>query len=158
VTRWFAPEKKGKDDQPLPSVERTIVAQSRERTDFLQTSRSKGGYVATLSQLYELLDSIVAGEFGEGISTVKESALAERIGADDARRAKRLFLSLSRLHEYASGDRRYLFPPVLRWRALTSRMTSDAEAFLNRLGITIAGEEERSGQRMEPLIRERVRA
>jgi hypothetical protein len=158
VTRWFAPEKKGKDDQPQPSVERTIVAESRARIDFLQTSRSKGGYVATLAQLYDVLDSIVVGEFGAGISSVEERALAEKIGADEARRAKKLFLSLSKFHDYASGERRFLFPPVLRWRALTARTTRDAEAFLNRLGITIAGEEEGSGQRVEHLMRERVRA
>jgi hypothetical protein len=156
VTRWFAPEKKGRDDQPQPSVERTIVAESRARLDFLQTSRSKGGYVATLAQLYEVLDSIVAGEFGAGISSVEERALAARIGPDEARRAKALFLTLSKFHDYASGESRFLFPPVLRWRALTARTTRDAEAFLNRLGITIAGEE--SGQRVEALMRERVRA
>ncbi|HVB95569.1 MAG TPA: hypothetical protein VND41_03080 [Nitrososphaerales archaeon] len=158
LTRWFAPEKKGKDDQPQPSVERTIVAESRARIDFLQTSRSKGGYVATLAQLYEVLDSIVAGEFGVGVSSVEERVLAEKIGADEARRAKKLFLELSKFHDYASGERRFLFPPVLRWRALTARTTQDAEAFLNRLGITIAGEDEPSGQRMEHLMRERVRA
>jgi hypothetical protein len=158
VTRWFAPEKRGRDDQPQPSVERTIVAESRARMDFLQTSRSKGGYVATLAQLYDILDSIVVGEFGAGISAIEERVLAERIGADEARRAKRLFLSLSKFHDYASGQRRFLFPPVMRWRALTARTTRDAEAFLNRLGITIAGEEEGSGQRMEHLMRERVRA
>jgi hypothetical protein len=158
MTRWFAPEKKGNDDQPQPSVERTIVAESRARTDFLQTSRSRGGYVATLAQLYDVLDSIVVGEFGAGISSVEEDALAERIGADEARRAKKLFLSLSRFRDYVSGERRFLFPPVLRWRALTARTTRDAEAFLNSLGITIAGEEERSGQRVQDLMRERVRA
>jgi len=158
ITRWFAPEKKGKDDQPVPSVERTIVAESQARTDFLQTSRSKGGYVATLSQLYDVLDSIVQGEFGKGISSVSEGELAAKIGADDARKAKKLFLSLSRLHDYAKGERRFLFPPVLRWRALTRRTTSDAEAFLNRLGITIAGEEERPGQKVEQIMRGRARA
>jgi len=160
VTRWFAPEKKGKDDQPQPSVERTIVAQSRARADFLQTSRSKGGYVATLAQLYEVLDSIVVGEFGSGLSSVEESALAAKVGADDARRAKRLFLSLKKFHDYASGETRFLFPPVFRWRGLTSRTTSDAEAFLNRLGMSIAGEEEPSGQRegLEHLMKERARA
>jgi hypothetical protein len=134
------------------------VAESRARLDFLQTSRSRGGYVATLAQLYDVLDSIVVGEFGAGISSVEEDALAERIGADEARRAKKLFLSLSRFRDYASGERRFLFPPVLRWRALTARATRDAEAFLNSLGITIAGEEERSGQRVQDLMRERVRA
>lgn len=158
LTRWFAPEKRGRDDQPQPAVERTIVAESRARMDFLQTSRSKGGYVATLAQLYEVLDSIVVGEFGTGVSSVEERTLAERVGADEARRAKKLFLGLSRYHEYASGQRRFLFPPVLRWRALTARTTQDAEAFLNTLGITIAGEQEAPGQRMEQLMRERVRA
>jgi len=158
VTRWFAPEKKGKDDQPQPSVERAIVAESRARMDFLQTSRSKGGYVATLAQLYEVLDSIVVGEFGAGIAAVEERVLADKVGADEAIRAKRLFLSLSKFHDYASGERRFLFPPVLRWRALTARTKRDAEAFLNRLGMTIAGEEEGSGQKVERVMRERVRA
>jgi hypothetical protein len=158
MTRWFAPEKKGKDDQPQPAVERTIVAESRARMDFLQASRSKGGYVATLAQLYDVLDSIVVGEFGAGVSSVEEHVLAERLGADEGRRAKKLFLSLSKFRDYASGERRFLFPPVLRWRALTARTTRDAEAFLNGLGITIAGEEERSGQRVETLMRKRVRA
>jgi hypothetical protein len=157
VTRWFAPEKKGRDDLPPPRVERTIVAESRARVDFLQTSRSKGSYIATLAQLYEVLDSIIVGEFGKGISSVEESELAAKVGADDARRAKKLFLSLSKLHGYASGNKRLLFPPVFRWRALTTRMTSDAEAFLNRLGITIAGEESEN-QRVEHLMKETVRA
>jgi len=157
VTRWFAPEK-GRDDQPQPSVERAIVAESRARMDFLQTSRSKGGYVATLAQLYEVLDSIVASEFGAGVSSVEEHVLAMRIGEEEARRAKKLFLTLSKFHDYASGEKRFLFPPVLRWRSLTSRTTRDAEAFLNLLGITIAGEEERSGQTVENVMRERVRA
>jgi Domain of unknown function (DUF4350) len=159
VARWFAPEKKGNDDLPPPKVERTIVAESRARVDFLQTARSKGSYVATLAQLYDVLDSIVVREFGSGISSVEEGALAAKIGAEDARRAMELFLSLSKFHDYASGKMRFLFPPVLRWRALTSRTTSDAEAFLNRLGITMAGEE-LQGQRarVEYVMKEKVRA
>lgn len=154
VTRWFAPEKKGRDDQPQPSVERTIVAESQARAEFLETSRSKAGYVATLGQLYEVLDSIVLGEFGAGISSVEEGALAAKVGADEAARAKKLFLALSKFHDYATGEKRFLFPPVLRWRALTARTTGEAEAFLNRLGMSIAGEEERP----QVLARERVRA
>jgi hypothetical protein len=143
VTRWFAPEKKGKDDQPQPSVERTIVAESRARAEFLETSRSKAGYVATLGQLYDVLDSIVLGEFGAGISSVDQRALAAKVGEDEAARAKELFLTLAKFHDYATGEKRFLFPPVLRWRALTARTTAEAEAFLNRLGMSIAGEEER---------------
>jgi hypothetical protein len=156
VTRWFAPEKRGKDDQPQPTVERTIVAESQARAEFLETSRSKAGYVAALGQLYEVLDSIVLGEFGTGISSVDEGALAAKVGSDEAARAKKLFLSLSKFHDYATGERRFLFPPVLRWRALTARTTGEAEAFLNRLGMSIAGEEERP---QAPLhTGERVRA
>ncbi len=158
ITRWFAPEKKGSDDQPPPNVERTIVAESRARLDFLQTSRSKGGYVATLSKLYDLLDSIVAGEFGKGIASIEESELAKKVGDEEARKAKALFVSLSSLRDYASGKKRFLFPPVVRWRALTARTTSDAEAFLNQLGITIAGEQENENKRVEQLMRERARA
>ncbi len=154
VTRWFAPEKKGKDDQPQPSVERTIVAESQARAEFLETSRSKAGYVAALSQLYDVMDSIVLGEFGAGISSVDEGALAAKVGADEAARAKELFLTLSKFHDYATGETRFLFPPVLRWRALTARTTGEAEAFLNRLGMSIAGEEEEP----QALAGEKVRA
>ncbi len=157
VTRWFAPEKKGRDDRPLPIVERTVVAESRARIDTLQASRSKEGNLATLAQLCEVLDSVVLDEFGREISSVKVSDLSSRIGADGAERAKRLFVSLSRFHEYATGEKSFLFPPVLRWRALTERTTREAEVFLNRLGITIAGEEGRSGERVELLTRERAR-
>jgi len=156
VTRWFAHDKKGKDDAPPPKVERTIVAESRARVDFLQTSHSKGSYVATLAQLYEVLDSVVTREFGKEIAAIDESGLAAKVGASEAARAKRLFVSLSKIHDYASGKKRFLFPPVLRWRALTKRMTGDAEAFLNRLGMTIAGEE--AGEKVEVLMRGRARA
>jgi len=148
ITRWFAPEKRGKDDQPQPSVERSIVAESKARTDFLQTSRSKGVYVATLAQLYDNLDSVLLGEFGAGISTLEERALAARIGADEAAKAKKLFVKLTKFRDYASGKRRFLFPPVLRWRALTAKTTSQAEAFLNKLGMSITGEEVRPAQRV----------
>ncbi len=159
LTRWFAPEKKGRDDLPPAKVEQSIVAESRARADFLQASRTKESYAATLDQLYEVLDSIVAREFGSGISSVEEGALAAKIGADDARKAKKLFLSLTKLHDYASGKTRFLLPPVLRWRALTSRKTGDAEAFLNRLGITIAGEEgAEKREKVEYLMKEKVRA
>jgi len=158
TTRWFAPEKKGRDDLPPPNVERTIVAESAARLDFLQTSRSKGSYVATLAQLCELMDSVVTKEFGKGISSIEEGDLASKVGAEEARNAKKLFLSLSKLHDYASGKKRFLFPPVLRWRALTATTTSDAEAFLNLLGITIAGEDESEKRRMEQLMRQRARA
>ena len=155
VTRWFAPEKKGKDDQPQPSVERTIVAESQARTDFLQTSRSKAGYVAALSQLYDVLDSIVLGEFGAGISSVDEGALAAKVGADEAARAKKLFLSLSKFHDYATGERRFLFPPVLRWRALTARTTAGGRG-LPQPARDVPSRARRSGP--QALAGERVRA
>jgi hypothetical protein len=140
ITRWLAPEGKGKDDLPQEDVERTIVAQSRARADFLRNVHSKAGYLAAMRQLYDVLDSMVEAEFGSGISTIEEGTLAARIGPDDARQAMELFGSLSRLREYAMGERRFLFPPVLRWSALTSRVTSDAEAFLNLLGMTTDAE------------------
>ena len=158
VTKWFAPEKRGKDDLPLPEVERTVVAQSRAREDFLATSRSKGSYVATLAQLYEVLDSLVADEFGRGIDSVPEPSLAARVGGDEAAKARKLFAKLSTLHDYSTGRRKYLLPPVLRWRALTSKLTDETEDFLNLLGMTIAGGEGRSDQteKVEYLMRARV--
>src|SRR3989442_1277660 len=69
VRRWFAPEMKGKDDQPIPSVERSIVAESRSRIDFLTTSRNKSFYVATLARLYEGFDDIMTKAFRFGTSS-----------------------------------------------------------------------------------------
>jgi len=158
VTRWFAPEKKGKDDQPLPNLERTVVAESKARTGFLQASRSKEGYVATLAQLYEVLDSIVLGEFGVRMASLDATVLAKKVGGDEARRAKKLFVELSRLHEYAVGRRRRLFPPVIRWRRLTARTTGEAEDFLDSLGVTIAGEQKPLGQGTPAPVTEMVRA
>jgi len=153
VTRWFAPERKGKDDQPVPSVERTIVAESRARLDFLQSSRTKSFYAATMGQLYEVLGSIIAREFGKDVSSVTEAELAARIGPEGARRAMDLLVRLSTLYAYAMGEKRFMFPPVLRWRALASRTTAEAEWLLNQLGITMAGEEP-SKQRVEYVMRE----
>jgi len=153
VTRWFAPEKKGKDDQPLPNVERAIVAESRARLDFLQMSRTRSFYAATMGQLYEVLDAIVANEFGKDLTSLREPELAARIGAEGAHRAVLLIARLTALHNYASGKKRFLFPPVLRWRALTRRMTSESEWLLNQLGITIAGGEP-TKQKVEYVIRE----
>ena len=126
--------------------------------DFLQASRSKAGYARHPGPALRCARLGRRGEFGAGIPSVEERVLAERMGADEARRAKELFLSLSKFRDYASGERRFLFPPVLRWRALTARTTRDAEAFLNGLGITIAGEEERSEPEGGGPHEERVRA
>jgi len=141
VTRWFAPEKRGRDDQKQVSVEKAVVAESRERTDFLATARSKGGYVATLAQLYELIDSIVLEEFGKGISTVKGRDLAAKLGTERAIEAKKLFVTLTKFHDYAAGKTRFLFPPVVRWRALTAKTTREAQAFLDTIGVTMTGED-----------------
>jgi hypothetical protein len=140
ITRWFATERKGNDDLPKGSVEQTIVAQSRARMDFLQSAHSRAGYLLAIRQLYDVVDSILVTEFGRGISSMGEGTLAAKIGAEDARQAMGLLLHLSRLREYAVGERRFLFPPVLRWRALACGVTGETEWFLGRLGMTIADE------------------
>jgi hypothetical protein len=47
---------------------------------------------------------------------------------------------LSKIHEYALGERRLLFPPVLRWKRSTRKRFEEVEDFLNKLGLTIAGD------------------
>ena len=141
VRRWFAPEMKGKDDQPIPSVERSIVAESKSRIDFLTTSRNKSFYVATLARLYEVFDDIMVKEFGFGVSSVSLEELQTRFGAR-AGEAFKLFADLRRMYEYANGKRRFLFPPVFRWKSRVSTLTTRAEETLNQLGITITGSAE----------------
>ena len=141
VRRWFAPEMKGKDDQPIPSVERSIVAESRSRIDFLTTSRNKSFYVATLARLYEVFDDIMTKEFGFGVSSVSLEELQTRFGARAGETFK-LFADLRRMYEYANGKRRFLFPPVFRWKSHVSKLTARAEETLNQLGMTITGSAE----------------
>jgi hypothetical protein len=144
LTRWFATEKKQNDILPIPKVEQTIAAESRARTDFLQTARKKSFYVATLTQLYEVLDTIVTRELGAPIASVSQDKLVSVLGEKGAKDAIRLFARLSRIYAYSTGKKRFLFPPVLRWKALLSNITHDSEKFLNRLNITIMGNEEKN--------------
>jgi len=144
LTRWFATEKKQNDILPIPKVEQTIAAESRARTDFLQTARKKSFYVATLSQLYEVLDTIVTRELGAPIASVSQDKLVSVLGEEGTKEAIRLFARLSRIYAYSTGKKRFLFPPVLRWKALVSNITRDSEKFLNRLNITIMGNEEKN--------------
>src|SRR3989475_462815 len=139
--RRFAPEMKGKDDQPIPSVERSIVAESKSRIDFLTTSRNKSFYVATLARLYEVFDDIMTKEFGSGVSSLRLEELRTRFG-ERAEEAFKLFADLRRIYEYANGKRRFLFPPVFRWKSRVSTLTTRAEETLNQLGITITGSAE----------------
>lgn len=146
VTKWFAPEKKGKDDQPLPNIERQIVAESRARVDFLKTSRNKSFYVATIARLYEIIDEITTKEFGTTASSMTPERLNQRLGAERGSDAIRLFADLRKIYEYAKGERRFILPPVIRWKSRVSSLTKRAERFLNEIGMTIAGEEESKRQ------------
>ncbi len=142
VTRWFASEKKGRDDQPLPNTEKSIVAESKSRIDFLATSRNKSFYVATLARLYEVFDDIVLKQLGTGVSSVGEEQLKVRLGEQAGEEAFKLFKDLSKIYEYANGRRRLLLPPVLRWKSRVSLLTTRAEDVLNHLGMTMTGSEE----------------
>lgn len=141
VKRWFAQEKTGKDDQPHPNIERLVVAESKARLDFLKTSRSKSFYVATVARLYEVIDEIMTREFGSGISALSREQLIQKLGDTRGEEASKLLLELRRIYAYANGQRRFLFPPVLRWKSKVAGLTERAERFLNEIGMTIAGEE-----------------
>ncbi|HZW56993.1 MAG TPA: DUF4350 domain-containing protein [Nitrososphaerales archaeon] len=143
IKRWYATEAKANDDQPLPEVEQKIVAQSRARTDFLQMSRKKSFYLATLARLYEVLDDITLRELGSSITTLRPDQLASKLGPEDARQASELFARISRFYEYATGKRRFIFPPVLRWKSVVSDISNDVEKFLNKLDITMTGAREK---------------
>ena len=139
VRKWYASEPRGRDDEPLPAVERSIVAQSKERLDFMKTSRRKGFYVATLSHLYEVLDGIIMQELGKQINSLEPQELLTRLGDKDGNQAIKLFSRLSKINVYANGKKRIIFPPIFRWKATTRKYTRQAEKVLNQLGLTIAG-------------------
>lgn len=143
LTKRYATEKRGKDDEPVPWIEKSILAESREKRDFLTTSRKKGFYVATLDQLYDVLDSLVEREFGTSITDVGLDQLTSRLGPQQAQKADRLFKRLAMIAKYARGEKRILLPPVLRWRNATSDLTSQAEQILNQLGVTMTGKDQK---------------
>jgi len=143
LTKRYATEKRGKDDEPLPVVEKTIVAESRERTDYLTTSRDKGFYVASLEQMYEVLDSLLVREFGTEISKLTTEQLSAMFGAEHALEVSKLFTRLTSIAEYAKGQKRFLYPPVFRWKNTTRKLTEQTENMLNQLGLTITGKGEK---------------
>ncbi len=143
LTSRFGSEKRGKDDEPLPGIERSVVAESREKMDFLKTTRTKGFYVASLEQLHDVLNDVMLNEFGASISVLQPEQLVQRLGDRQAKDATRLFSRLSKIAEYARGKRRFLLPPVLRWKRTTRKLTGQAERILNQLGLTIAGTREK---------------
>jgi len=140
LTKWYASEPRGKDDQPVPSVEKSIVAQSPGRLDFQRIIRDKGFYVARLSQLYTTLGDLLERELGTPIDAVTKEQLSPRIGLEEALRAENMLARLSKIHEYSLGKRRFLFPPVLIWKRSTRKRFEEVEDFLNKLGLTITGE------------------
>jgi len=137
VSRTISTEKTGKDDQPPPSIERTIVAESKARLDFLSTSRKRSFYVASLARLYEVLDDVVLRDFGTHLASLDRGRLTSRLGEPKANEAQRLFAQLERIYGYAQGTHRFMFPPIIRWKSKAESMTKQAESFLNELGLTI---------------------
>ena len=143
LTKRYAKEKRGKDDEPVPWIEKSILAESREKKDFLTTSRKKGFYVATLDQLYHVLDSLVEREFGARVTEVTLDQLTTRLGQEQAIQAERLFKRLGNISKYSRGEKRLLLPPVLRWKNATRNLTGHAERILNQLGVTMTGRDQK---------------
>lgn len=139
----YAKDPRGKDDEPVPKIEKNIRAESTERRNFLTTTRNKGFYVATLGQLYDVLDSLIQLEFGTEIGKLTPELLTSRLGEQQGREAIRLFNRLGKVAQYANGQKRILFPPVLRWRATTKSFTDQAERMLNELGVTMTGDKQK---------------
>src|SRR3989449_11207279 len=143
LTKRYAKEKRGKDDEQVAWIEKSILAESREKKDFLTTSRKKGFYVATLDQLYNVLDSLVEREFGTTITDVGLDQLTTRLGEKQAMQGEKLFKRLGSIAKYGRGEKRLLFPPVLRWKSTTRNLTSQAERILNQLGVTMTGKDQK---------------
>ncbi len=141
IKAWFAKEKPVKDDQPLPAIEKDVVSESKDRIDFLTLSRDKSFYVATLAQLYEVIDDVAKLEMGAGVKELSMSTLSARLGPEKAAHSYKNLQELSKYFDYANNKGRILFPPGLSWKRKVNSMTRWAEQFLNDLGMTMAGKE-----------------
>jgi hypothetical protein len=139
LVRKYATEKRGKDDLPIPIVEKTIVAESEQRLAFLNTLRDQAFYRSGLQQLHAVLDGLVMREFGMPIGKVSNEQLAARLGPELGLQTSKLFNKLIKITRHATGETRFLFPPVLNWKRTTSSITWQTEQFLNQLGITMIG-------------------
>jgi hypothetical protein len=100
-----------------------------------------------------VLESIFVREFGNVSPLASEKDLVDKLGEGGAREARELFKQLKRIHEYATGARRFLFPPILRWKSKVSDLSRRSEKLLNELGMTISGAEEKN--RVEYVLRGR---
>ncbi len=140
LKRYFAMEKVVKDDQPVPSVEKQVVAESKARSDFLTLSRNRSFYLATCAQLYDVVDEVSVMEFSEGISSLTAQKLTPRVGEAEAVKAAKFLAELSRLNDYATGKGRFMLPPLLGWKRKVASLTNQAEELLNALGMSMKGE------------------
>ena len=109
----------------------------------MTTSRDKGFYVASLEQMYEVLDSLLVREFGTEISKLTSEQLNARFGAEHALEVSKLFNRLTGIAQYAKGQKRFLFPPVFSWKNTTRKLTEQTEKMLNQLGLTMTGKGEK---------------
>jgi hypothetical protein len=85
------------------------------------------------------MDSVMVREFGSTTSLVSYQDLVQRLGDKGARQATGVLSRLFKFAQYAQGKRRFLLPPVLRWKRTSERLCGDAERILNLLGLTMTG-------------------
>ena len=128
------------DDQPLPVVERNLLARSAEMTDFATMARKKSFYVATCAQLYDVVDDASRLALGEGIQTLTPQKIASASGRGDASKEMAFLAELSKVHTYATGKKRLYLPPVFSWKRKFSSLASQAETYLNEIGLSMKGE------------------
>ncbi len=133
----YSGENRGKDDKPLPRIERNILAESREKVNFRATIRTSGFYASTLQQLNGVLGQVLTREFDLDTSSITVDRLVPSLGEKQAREAVRIFTRLANIAEHEEGKRRFLFPPIIRWKRTTKVLTGEVEEILNALGLTM---------------------
>lgn len=139
LTSKYAKEPRGKDDLPHLNIEKQFRAESRDRKEYLPKFRDMSFYASNISNLYNVLDTLMVREFGARIKDLKLEQLTSRFGEEQGGQASRLLNRLAKISQYANGQRRILFPPVLRWKHTTRVLDRRTETLLNQLGATMIG-------------------
>lgn len=136
IRRTIQKEKPTNDDAELPEFESKMVSISESRLEFNELVKKKSFYVATCERLYEIVNDIVAKEYGEQLEKLAEDADNPIIKNDI--QSRKFVIEITRIHYYATGKKRILIPPVINWKKKVVQLNRMAEDFLSKMNLKIA--------------------
>lgn len=158
LRRWLGKEGVGRDDLQPPRMEAEFLVESPLKIQLRTGKRTGSFYADALARLHDVLDDLMHREFRsslDGVLAGDYGALEAKLGSAGAQRFARHARELRRIKERVEGKRRFLFPPILRWRATFRRTIGGVDELLKSLGIYLVEEEGIRAKALEYRLRRR---